>query len=54
MFHFIGEKPISIVAIVSMAIYMVFAYLNGKQRSEIFNAYLYIVLVSFARVGLFL
>ena len=53
MCHFAGERTMSGFAMLFMTIYMGLAYFNRKQYSEMLNAYLYIVIVSFARVSLF-
>ena len=53
MCHFAGERALSGFSMLFMTIYMILAYFNEKQYSEMLNAYLYIVIVSFARVCLF-
>ena len=48
-----GKDALTIVAWVSTLVYMILAYINGKQNSEILNAYMYLSMVCIAGAALF-
>jgi hypothetical protein len=49
-----GKDPITIIAWIALIIYGVLAYVYGKKYNEMLNAYLYCLLICFARVVLFM
>lgn len=50
MGHFAATDIITGFAIVTMALYIVLAYFNGKKYDQMLNAYLYLNLITIARL----
>jgi hypothetical protein len=49
-----GRDILTIMPTILLVIYAVLAYIHGKQYSQMLNAYAYLCMISFARIGLFL
>ena len=48
-----GKDFFTVMAMVSIVLYMVLSYINGKQYYQMLNAYLYLQIACFARLHLF-
>jgi len=49
-----GKYSLAVVTMASLFVYAILSCFNGKQYSQVLNAYLYLLLISFAGVSLYL